>query len=53
VFRVLDFQGGVVDNGVEWEVEPEPNGKWQYKFIPDATGATLRVMSAGTLLLVK
>jgi len=50
-YRVLEWQGNVVDNGAVWEVEPDP--KWQVKFTPDATGGWLTVTSPATLLLVR
>jgi autotransporter-associated beta strand protein len=50
-YRVLEWQGDVVDLGVEWQPEPDP--KWQFKFFPDATGAWLSVTSPATLFMVR
>ena len=52
VYRVLDFQGGVVDKGVDWVLEPG-DSRWQCKFQPDETGAWLNVTSAATLFMVR
>ena len=50
-YRVLEWQSNVVDNGVQWELEPDP--KWQVKFHPDETGASLTVTSPATLFMIR